>query len=114
MTRPESRSADLAGALSALTGRSIRVGEIISALDVGRSTYYEQRDTGRLISADNVLRLAAAMDVNPVDLLLHCGLITSRDVVDCAGKLQPDAAKPASARAKRKPRFQRRPDAPPM
>lgn len=114
MTRSESRSADLAGALSALTGRNIRIGEVISALDVGRSTYYEQRDTGRLISADNVIRLAAAMDLNPVELLLHCGLITSHAVVDCAAKFKLDAANPASARTTRKPRFQRRLDAPPI
>lgn len=80
------RSVDLAEVLSSLTGRRVRIGEIISALNVGRSTYYEQRDAGRLISADNLLRLAAELEINPVELLLRCGLVSRQAVAECSAK----------------------------
>ncbi len=69
-----------------MTGRRVRIGEIIAALNVGRSTYYEQRDAGRLISADNLLRLAAELKVNPVELLLRCGLVSRRAVAECSAE----------------------------
>lgn len=103
---------DLAGVLSSLTGRKVRIGEIITALNVGRSTYYEQRDEGRLISADNLLRLAAEMDLNPVELMLHCGLVSGTSVVDCAQRV--DGITPAPVGKTRTRRFQRRPEAPPL
>jgi hypothetical protein len=100
-------SIDLAEVLGALTGRRVRIGEIIAALNVGRSTYYEQRDEGRLLSADNLLRLAAEMDINPVELLVHCGLVTPEAVSGYR-------ARSHSADKSRTRRFQRRPDAPPL
>lgn len=114
MFRAERRSIDLPAVISSLTGRRVRIGEIIDALNLGRSTYYEQRDEGRLISADNMLRLAAEMDVNPVELLVRCGLIGQAQVADCATKLaldSPAGGPPAKTRTRR---FQRRPDAPPL
>lgn len=108
MFRSERRALDLPALLSSLTGRPVRIGEIIEALDLGRSTYYEQRDEGRLISADNMLRLARDMGLNPVELLLHCGLIERDAVIDCAERAE------AGAIAKRDRRFKRRPDAPPL
>ena len=107
-------SIDLAAVLSAMTGRRVRIGEIITALDVGKSTYYEQRDDGRLVSADNLVRLAAEMELNAVELQLNCGLITADDVVDCADKLRAAQAEAGSARPARTRRFQRRPEAPPL
>ncbi len=100
---------DLTAVLTSLTGRRVRIGEIIAALNVGRSTYYEQRDDGRLITADNLLRLAQRMDLNPVDLLLRCGLISPQSVADCDTTLTA-----ATAASRRRRRFQRRPDAPPL
>lgn len=108
MLDSEPHSIDLAGVLSSLTGRKVRIGEIITALNVGRSTYYEQRDEGRLVSADNLLRLAAQMDLNPVELLLLCGLVSEASVLDCARKVDSRAA------TTRTRRFQRRPEAPPL
>lgn len=105
----ESRPVDLTGVLSSLTGRQVRIGEIITALGVGRSTYYEQRDEGRLVSADNLLRLADEMDINPVELLLRCGLVSQESVTECKTTTAPGAAN-----ARRTRRFQRRPDAPPL
>lgn len=111
MFRSERRSLDLAAVLTSLTGRRVRIGEIIDALDLGRSTYYEQRDEGRLVSADNMLRLADHMDLNPVELLLRCDLITEDAVAECATAIGADTG---AARRTRTRRFQRRPDAPPL
>jgi hypothetical protein len=109
---PQPRSVDLAEVLSSLTGRRVRIGEIIAALNVGRSTYYEQRDEGRLISADNLLRLAAELDLNPVELLIRCGLVSRQAVAECSATTHGAAA--GRVREPRTRRFQRRPDAPPL
>jgi hypothetical protein len=114
MFRAERRSIDLPAVISTLAGRRVRIGEIIDALNLGRSTYYEQRDEGRLVSADNMLRLAAQMDLNPVELLVLCGLIEQRDVADCATKSGLDATAIGPSGKTRARRFQRRPDAPPL
>lgn len=109
--RQQPRSVDLAEVLSSLTGRRVRIGEIIAALKVGRSTYYEQRDAGRLISADNLLRLASELKVNPVELLLRCGLVSRQSVAECSAKT--DGAPTRHGREPHR-RVQRRPDAPPL
>ena len=101
---------DLSSLLSSLAGRKVRIGEIIAALDLGRSTYYEQRDEGRLVSADNLLRLAAELDLNPIELLLNCGLVEASAVIDCADKV----GGTKGSTTPRRRRFQRRPDAPPL
>lgn len=105
---------DLTSVLSTLTGRRVRIGEIITALNVGRSTYYEQRDEGRLLSADNLLRLAAEWDLNPVELMMHCGLIDPAAVTDLAARLDTEPAAAGASRTPRRKRFQLRPDAPPL
>lgn len=112
MTSSQAVSVDLAEVLSSLTGRRVLINDIIAALNLGRSTYYEQRDDGRLISADNMLRVATHMDINPVELLVNCGLISRRAVEDyLAGT---GAAQSKTARQPRTRRFQRRADAPPL
>lgn len=99
--------------LSKLTGRPVPIGEIVAALGVGRSTYYEQRDDGRLINADNLLRVAAAMNLNPIELMLHCGLVSSESVADCSARLGADGS--ATPDAKSQPRrFRPRADLPPL
>lgn len=112
MFRAERRSIDLPAVLSAMTDRRVRIGEIIDALDLGRSTYYEQRDEGRLASADNMLRLAAVMGLNPIELLLRCGLIDEDAIAECARTISADTN--SSSRKARPRRFQRRSDAPPL
>lgn len=114
MLRGELRSADLPAVISSLAARRVRIGEIITALDVGRSTYYQQRDEGRLVSADNLLRLASELDLNPIELLLHCGLVGPEVIVDCAGKIGADRREAGTDRTPRNRRFQRRLDAPPL
>ena len=108
MFRAQRGGVDLTGVPSAMTGSRVPIGEIIAALSVGRSTYYEQRDEGRLVSADNLLRLAAETDHNPVELLLHGGLISPESVAECKVTTVPDAAT-----ARRVRRLYCRPDARP-
>lgn len=109
MVHTGSTTVDLVAVLSSLTGRRVRIGEIIAALDVGRSTYYEQRDEGRLLSADNLLLLATEFDLNPVELMAQCGLLPGDAVLAYAEKL---SAAPAPREPR--PRFKRRADAPPL
>lgn len=111
MTPAPAGPVDLTEVLSSLTGRRVRIGEIITALSLGRSTYYEQRDDGRLISADNMLRLAAEMDLNPIEMLVSCGLISQRAVDDYMTSAAADTGHPREPRTRR---FQRRADAPPL
>lgn len=111
MASAQTGPVDLTEVLSSLTGQRVRIGEIITALNLGRSTYYEQRDDGRLVSPDNMLRLAAEMDLNPIELLLRCGLISQRAVDDFIANA---TAGTRHVREPRTRRFQRRPDAPPL
>lgn len=101
-------SADLTDVVSSLAGRQVRIGEIIAALGVGRSTYYEQRDDGRLTSADNLLRVAGALGLNPVELLVHCGIVGHQAAVDYVKTADQDRGK------RRRPRLHPRMDYPPM
>ena len=62
--------------LSYLAGRRLRMSEILDALEMSRSTYYLQRDEGRLITADNLIRVARNLGLNEVDLLARYDLVT--------------------------------------
>ena len=115
----EAGTLTLADVLSALADRPVRTDEIVNALGVARSTYYLQRDEGRLLTADNLLRLATVMNLNTVELMVRCGLVSPHAVVDCAGKLNTDApgAEPARPRRRFQPRaarLERRRDLPPL
>ena len=68
----------LVATVSELSGRRLRTSEVVAALGLSNSAYYSQREEGRLLSADNLLKLAAALDINPVELLLRYGLITGQ------------------------------------
>jgi DNA-binding Xre family transcriptional regulator len=103
---------ELSVVLSYLIGRQLRTAEIVSALGLSRSAYYLQRDEGRLITADNLLRLAAALDINPVDLLVRYGLV-DREAVTEYSAMQNGAPAPPTKQAK-KSRLQPRLDLPPI
>src|SRR4029077_4249661 len=62
--------------LSYLAGRRLRMSEILDALEMSRSTYYLQRDEGRLVTADNLIRVARNLGLNEVDLLARYELVT--------------------------------------
>lgn len=86
---------ELGVVLSYLVGRQLRAGELIEALGVSRSAYYAARDEGRLVTADNLLKLAKTLRLNPVDLMLRFGLITPESVRQSADRLGPAGATPA-------------------
>jgi hypothetical protein len=73
--------------LGYLVGRRLSTREICAALELSRSTYYEQRDQGRLISADNLITAARNLDLNPVDLLVRYGLVPASAAVEYAEEI---------------------------
>lgn len=108
----DDRHRELGAVLSYLVGRQLRAGEIVEALGVSRSAYYLARDEGRLVTADNLIRLAAALGLNPIDLMLRYGLVSENAVLDCARDLEPEGARRESRSRVR--RLQPRLDAPPI
>ena len=73
--------------LGYLVGRRLSTREVCAALELSRSTYYEQRDQGRLITADNLITAARNLNLNPVDLLVRYGLVPASAVVDYAEEI---------------------------
>lgn len=71
---------DLDLVLSYLTGRRLTGRDIYTALGMPKATYFAQRDRGRLHQPENLLKLARAFGVNPVDLLVEYGHLTAGDV----------------------------------
>lgn len=109
----DDRHRELGAVLSYLVGRQLRASEIVDALGVSRSAYYLARDEGRLVTADNLLRLAAALRLNPIDLMLRYGLVSEDAVLEAARDLEPvDVARKQSR--SRSGRLQPRLDAPPI
>lgn len=85
----DDRHRELGAVLSYLVGRQLRAGEIVEALGVSRSAYYLARDEGRLVTADNLIRLGSALGLNPVDLMVRYGLVSENEVLECARDLEP-------------------------
>lgn len=71
---------DLDLVLSYLTGTRLTGRDIYTALGMPKATYFAQRDRGRLHQPENLLKLARAFGVNPVDLLVEYGHLTAGDV----------------------------------
>ncbi len=105
----DDRQRELSTVLSYLVGRPLRAVELAKALGISRSSYYAARDEGRLITADNLLRLAAALDLNPVDLLVRYGLVSD----DAAMHYAENAGAPAAATPRNR-RLDPRLDLPPL
>ena len=80
----DDRGRDLGTVLSYLVGRPVRTVELAKALGVARSSYYSAREEGRLITADNLLRLAGVFGLNPVELLVRYGLVSHEAAVEYA------------------------------
>ena len=93
----DDRDRDLGTVLSYLVGRPVRTVDLATALGVARSSYYAARDEGRLISADNLLRLADVFGLNPVDLLVRYGLVSHDAAVEYARDAGTAPAKPGTA-----------------
>lgn len=62
--------------LTYLAGRRLTVTEVINALGIPRSTYYEQREAGTLgNNATQIITAARTLGLNPIDVLVHLGHI---------------------------------------
>lgn len=68
--------------LSYLTGRKLTLDEVLAAVGMSRSTYYDRQGKGTLTTTDTLLRAARNLDLNPVDLLIRYGRIAPGDVAD--------------------------------
>jgi hypothetical protein len=73
---------DLAVVLSYLTGRKLALEEVLAAVEMSRSTYYDRQAKGTLTGTDTLLTASRNLDLNPVDLLVRYGRITPSDVTD--------------------------------
>jgi hypothetical protein len=99
---------DLDAVLSYLVGRRLSTKEMCAALEMSRSTYYEQREDGRLISADHLIKAARNLGLNEVDLLVRYGLIAVSSAVAYTEQIRPTP--PVADTTKSPARFD--PDAP--
>jgi hypothetical protein len=87
MALADGTTKQLDAVLGYLVGRRLSTREVCTALELSRSTYYEQRDQGRLITADNLITAARNLHLNPVDLLVRYELISARSVVEYAEEI---------------------------
>jgi transcriptional regulator with XRE-family HTH domain len=122
---------DLGLVLSYLTGRKLTLDEVLAAVGMSRSTYYDRQGRGTLTTTDTLLHAARNLDLNPVDLLIRYGRIAPTDVADyLEGEEERPfglrtATSPTPANPPERPRRRRRrrsalsaltprPDAPPL
>jgi hypothetical protein len=125
---PDDSQKDLGAVLSYMTGRTLSKEEIWRALELPRSTYYDQLEKGTLVTADNLRKAATNLGINQVELLIRYRLIDPEEIRSLAeeiGGSQPFALPPsrtgvitnpektAQMRAKISP-LRRRHDAPPL
>ncbi|ASZ72673.1 immunity repressor [Mycobacterium phage Apocalypse] len=89
----------LAAALSYLVGRQLKLRELLEALQMSRSRYYNQVDEGRLITADNLIRAARNLEINEVDLLARYNLISDDAIREYAEGLAQGPTHPQTLRA---------------
>jgi hypothetical protein len=84
---PDDTGKDLATVLSYLAGRSLSREEIWTAMELPRSTYYDQLDKGTLITADNLHTVAANLGINRAELLTRYRFIDPEEVTSLAEEI---------------------------
>jgi hypothetical protein len=85
---PDDTGKDLATVLSYLAGRSLSREEIWTAMELRRSTYYDQLDKGTLITADNLRTAAANLGINRAELLTRYRFIAPEEVTALAEQIR--------------------------
>jgi hypothetical protein len=68
-----------------LVGRRLSSAEIYQAFGLSRSGYTKAWHEGRLVTADNVIRVAKHFDLNPIGLLTRFNLVAAEAVSDFVG-----------------------------
>ncbi|HZC92465.1 MAG TPA: hypothetical protein VE400_17730 [Mycobacterium sp.] len=89
---PDDSGKELATVLSYLAGRSLSREEIWTAMQLPRSTYYDQLDKGTLITADNLRVAAANLGINRAELLTRYRFIDPEEVTALAEEIRGGAA----------------------
>jgi hypothetical protein len=85
---PDDTRKDLASVLSYLTGRPLTREEIWRAMELPRSTYYDQLDKGTLITADNLRTAASNLGINRAELLTRYRFIDPEEVTSLAEEIR--------------------------
>ena len=85
---PDDSGKELATVLSYLAGRSLSREEIWTAMELPRSTYYDQLDKGTLITADNLRVAAANLGINRAELLTRYRFIQPEEVTALAAEIR--------------------------
>jgi hypothetical protein len=93
---PDDSGKELATVLSYLTGRSLSREEIWTAMELPRSTYYDQLDKGTLITADNLRTAAANLGINRAELLTRYRFIDPEEVTSLAEEIRGGAQPPSA------------------
>lgn len=88
---------DPAVVLQYLVGRPLAATEVQEAFGYRKSAYYKAAREGRLITADNLIRVARYFGLNPVDLQVRYGLIES-DAVNEYTESEPRLARTTTRR----------------
>lgn len=105
---PDDSDKELSTVLSYLTGRTLSKEEIWVAMELPRSTYYDQVEKGTLINADNLRKAAANLGINRVELLARYRLIDPAEIFTLTEALRGQAVSVDDApRAQAKPRTKR-------
>jgi hypothetical protein len=120
---PDDSRKDLRTVLSYLAGRPLSREEIWTAMELPRSTYYDQLDKGTLITADNLRTAAGNLGINRAELLTRYRLINPEEVTALAEEIRGNfpsgavatevavtTAKPRTSLSELRPRS----DAPPL
>jgi hypothetical protein len=92
---PDDTGKDLGAVLSYLMGRTLTKEEIWTALELPRSTYYDQLDKGTLISADNLSKAGANLGINRAELLTRYRFIGPEEVASLAEEIGGRGAAPS-------------------
>ena len=86
-----------------LVGRPLAASEVYEAFGYRKSAYYKAVREDRLITADNLIRAAKYLRLNPIDLLVRFGLVSIDAVSEYVAStralpklrdLRPDPTKP--------------------
>src|ERR1700677_5005212 len=85
---PDDSGKELATVLSYLAGRSLSREEIWTAMELPRSTYYDQLDKGTLITADNLRVAASNLGINRAELLTRSRFIAPEEVTALAEEIR--------------------------
>ena len=85
---PDDSGKELATVLSYLAGRSLSREEIWTAMELPRSTYYDQLDKGTLITADNLRVAAANLGINRAELLTRYRFIHPEEITALAEEMR--------------------------